>query len=65
MKVGDTMTFNVNEYQNNYKKEKLERLSIDVKKGKREELKSYAQSQGKSINQYVKELITKDSGIEL
>lgn len=59
------MSFNINEYQNNYKKEKLERLSIDVKKGKREELKEYAKSKGKSINQYVKDLIKKDSGIDL
>ena len=59
------MKFNQNEYQKVYRKENLERLSIDVKKGKREEIKNYAKNQNKSISEYVKNLITEDSKIEL
>lgn len=59
------MSFDNNKYQREYRKEKLERLSIDVKKGNREILKEYAKSKGLSISEYIKNLVKADSGIEL
>ena len=52
-------------YQKNYKKEKLERVSFDVNKGSRDIIKKIAKSKNKSVNQYLKDLIKKDSGINL
>lgn len=59
------MAFNVNEYQTEYRKENYERVAFDVKKGDRKRLKEYAKQQGKSINQYIKDLINQDSGLDL
>lgn len=40
-------------------KEKYDRVQLVVPKGKREEIKEFAKSQGKSLNNWVYELICK------
>lgn len=49
-----------------YHKLNNEKIQFLVKKGKREELKEYAIAKGyKHVATYIKDLIKKDSGIEL
>jgi predicted HicB family RNase H-like nuclease len=43
-----------------YSAKAYERISLVVKKGKREEIKAYAESSGKSLNGYITGLIEKD-----
>ena len=38
---------------NKYKSKAYDRLSIEVKKGQRDKIKAYAESQGKSLNAYI------------
>ena len=52
--------FNQISYQNEYIKEKYDRINLTVPKGKREEIKRKAQSQGKSVNEYINSLIEED-----
>lgn len=59
------MTFDMNKYQADYKKNNYDRISLDVPKGKKEDIKEYAKSKNLKLNEYIKILITKDSGIEL
>lgn len=59
------MSFDMNDYQKNYQKEKYDRIPLNVKKGKKEELQEYAKSKDMKLNEYIKSVITKDSGIEL
>ena len=41
-------------------KKAYDRISLVVKKGRREELKAYAESKGMSINGYINKLIDED-----
>lgn len=43
-----------------YMKEKRENLNINIPKGKKEELKKYAESKGKSLTALILELIEKE-----
>ena len=43
-----------------YTKENYENLMIRVRKGNRAKVKDFAESQGKSINSFVKDLISKE-----
>lgn len=45
---------------NKYNQKAYDRININVKKGRREEIKAYAESKGKSLNQYIIDLIEKD-----
>lgn len=52
--------FNQFEYQNNYVKEKYDRISLIVPKGRKEEIKKRAAAEGKSVNEYINSLIDED-----
>ncbi len=52
--------FNQFEYQNNYIKEKYDRISLIVPKGRKEEIKKKAAAEGKSVNEYINSLIDGD-----
>lgn len=55
------MAFEQFKYQNDYNKEKYDRIPINVPKGKKELIKAYALSNGYgSINAYVIALIDED-----
>lgn len=43
-----------------YNEKAYDRISLVVKKGRREELKAYAESKGISINGYINKLIDED-----
>ena len=43
-----------------YNEKAYDRISLVVKKGRREELKAYAESKGMSINGYINKLIDED-----
>ena len=45
---------------NKYNQKAYDRININVKKGKREQIKAYAESKGKSLNQYIIDLIEED-----
>lgn len=45
---------------NKYNTKAYDRLAINVYKGERDIIKRYAESKGKSINQYINDLIEKD-----
>lgn len=57
-KVGSN--FNSTEYKNKFTREKYDRIGIVVKKGRKEELKARAESQGLSLNEYINRLIDND-----
>lgn len=46
--------------KNRYNAKSYDRLAITVKKGERELIKAYAESQGKSLNAYINDLIKAD-----
>lgn len=52
--------FNQIAYQNNYIKEKYDRINLIVPKGRKEEIKEKARQQGKSVNEYINSLIDDD-----
>lgn len=43
-----------------YNAKAYDRLAISVKKGQREQIKAYAERNGKSLNSYINELIAAD-----
>jgi predicted HicB family RNase H-like nuclease len=43
-----------------YLKEKVEDIRIRVPKGQKQVIKEYAEKQGKSLNQFIVDLITKE-----
>ena len=45
---------------NKYNQKAYDRININVKKGRREEIKAFAESKGKSLNQYIVDLIEAD-----
>ena len=52
--------FNQIAYQNDYIKEKYDRINLTVPKGRKEEIKKKAASVGMSVNEYINSLIDKD-----
>ncbi len=51
--------FNQIAYQNDYIKEKYDRINLTVPKGRKEEIKKRAAA-GKSVNEYINSLIDDD-----
>ena len=45
--------FNQIEYQNEYNKEKYDRISLMVPKGRKEIIKAYAKAKGQSVNEFI------------
>ncbi len=52
--------FNQVAYQNEYIKEKYDRINLTVPKGRKEEIKKRAAAVGKSVNEYINSLIDND-----
>ncbi len=52
--------FNQIAYQNDYIKEKYDRINLTVPKGRKEEIKKKAALAGMSVNEYINSLIDKD-----
>jgi uncharacterized protein (DUF1778 family) len=50
---------------NKYRKEKVDRIEILVPKGKKEEIKSYAQAKSKNLSNYIVDLIYRDMGKDI
>lgn len=48
--------------KNKYLKEKVETVTIRFKKGDKGKIQAYAKGQGKSLNQFVLDLIAKEMG---
>ncbi|MCD7777613.1 MAG: hypothetical protein LUH47_03825 [Clostridiales bacterium] len=46
------------QYNLNYAKEKLKRIPLDVPKTRYEEIKSYADSKGETVNGFIKRAIS-------
>ena len=55
-----TQEFNQIAYQNDYIKEKYDRINLTVSKGRKEEIKKKAAAVGKSVNEYINSLIDDD-----
>ena len=53
--------FNQIAYQNDYIKEKYDRINLTVPKGRKEEIKKKAAEAGKSVNEYINDLIERDT----
>lgn len=51
--------FNQITYQNEYIKEKYDRINLTVPKGRKDEIKKQAAKEGKSVNEYINNLIEK------
>lgn len=56
----ETKEFNQIEYINNYIKEKYDRINLVVPAGNKQVIKNRAAQKGKSVNQYINELIDDD-----
>lgn len=52
-------------YKNKFQAEKYDRIALQVKKGKRDDIKACASEKGMTTNEYIKKLIEKDSGLDL
>lgn len=48
-----------------YMSEKLEEVKFRIPKGKKDHIRKHAETKGLSLTAYIKQLIEKDSGIEL
>lgn len=55
--------FNQFRYQNNYNKDKYDRVTILLPKGKKEELKALAKDRGQSVNEYILALLREPLGL--
>lgn len=60
MMKGKSREFNQISYQNDYIKEKYDRINLTVPKGRKEEIKKKAAAVGKSVNEYINSLIDAD-----
>ncbi len=58
--MGETKEFNQIEYINNYIKKKYDRINLVVPAGNKQVIKSRAEQKGKSVNQYINDLIDED-----
>lgn len=50
------------ETKNRYLREQVETATIRFKKGEKEKIQNFAKNQGKSLNQFVLDLIAKEMG---
>ena len=57
---GKSGEFNQISYQNEYIKEKYDRINLTVPKGRTEEIKKKAAAAGQSVNEYINALIDND-----
>ena len=57
---GKSWEFNQIYYQNEYIKEKYDRINLTVPKGRKEEIKKKAAAAGQSVNEYINALIDND-----
>ena len=57
---GKNGEFNQISYQNEYIKEKYDRINLTVPKGRKEETKKKAAAAGQSVNEYINALIDND-----
>lgn len=57
---GKSGEFNQISYQNEYIKEKYDRINLTVPKGRKEEIKKKAVAAGQSVNEYINALIDND-----
>lgn len=53
---------NPTDYKNQFQREKYDRIAVQVKKGKRDVIKAYADDKGMTVNEYIKKLISDDMG---
>ena len=60
LKLWSNNEFNQIAYQNDYIKEKYDRINLTVPKGRKEEIKKRAAAAGKSVNEYINSLIDDD-----
>ena len=60
LKLRSKNEFNQIAYQNDYIKEKYDRINLTVPKGRKEEIKKRAAAAGKSVNEYINSLIDDD-----
>lgn len=60
LKLRSNNEFNQIAYQNDYIKEKYDRINLTVPKGRKEEIKKKAAVAGKSVNEYINSLIDND-----
>lgn len=51
------MTFDRNKYMNDYRKEKIKRIPLDVSKEKYDEIQKYAHDHNESVNGFIKRSI--------
>lgn len=58
--MSGTKEFNQIEYINNYIKKKYDRINLVVPAGNKQVIKSRAAQKGKSVNQYINDLIDED-----
>ena len=49
--------FNATQYENDYQKEKYDRIIVNVPKGQREIIQAYAKAKGQSMNACIVELL--------
>lgn len=54
-----------NKSKNDWNKKTYDRIMLQVPKGKREELKSFADNAGLSVNDLIKQAIQEKTGIDL
>lgn len=58
------MAFNKNDYKKEFNKQNYDNFSIRIPKGKREELKKYADEHNMSLNSFVKKALTEYTDIQ-
>lgn len=59
------MGFDMNKYQVDYRKNNYDNVTFLVKKGKKKELQQYAKDKGVKLSEYIRDLIIKDSGLDI
>ena len=57
---GKSGEFNKISYQNEYIKQKYDRINLTVPKGSKEQIKKKAAAAGQSVNEYINALIDND-----
>lgn len=56
----DKATFNQFAYQNQYNREKYDRVNLTMPKGQKEVVRQQAKNRGQSVNEYINALIIAD-----
>jgi len=62
---GDSMAKTSSAVKNKYNAKAYDRITIVIKKTDMPRLKEYVESKGMTMSGYIKELISKDSGIDV